>query len=155
LSQLFLSSISRNKIVYSSICRERNVSFFPVFAEIFILWSLELEVLEKGSLHPLLEPRDIHASAGIQTPAAYTASENSSKKLSRQFNNNYSEHEAFTLSSFFFFNGLKNVFAGAAVSSRANETAGSEESPSRTPGSEMDTLPTSLVCEHSATLYIF
>ncbi len=36
LSRFFLSSICRNEIVYSSICRERNVSF-SVFA-IFILW---------------------------------------------------------------------------------------------------------------------
>jgi hypothetical protein len=45
------------------------------------------------------------------------------------------------------------VFAGAAVSSRANGTAGLEESPSHTPGSEMDKLLTSLVCENSATSY--
>ena len=44
-----------------------------------------LSILEKS-------PRDRHASAGIRTPASRTAGEHSSKEISRQLINNYSEH---------------------------------------------------------------
>jgi hypothetical protein len=42
--------------------------------------------LDQGSLHPLQE-KDMN-----RTPAAYTASEHSSKELSRQLMYNYSKH---------------------------------------------------------------
>jgi hypothetical protein len=56
--QFFLSSICRNEIVYTSICKERNVSF-PVLAEIC---TMEVPVLTTASLQtdmprPRFEPR--------------------------------------------------------------------------------------------------
>jgi hypothetical protein len=55
------------------------------------------------SLHPLLEPTRQTCLGRIRTPAPYTASVNSSKKISRQLNNNYSEHEVSSLYTIFLF----------------------------------------------------
>ncbi len=57
--QCFLSSICRNKIVYSSICRERNVSF-PISRNMYYGGT--------GTYNSISPDR--HATAKIRTPAA-------------------------------------------------------------------------------------
>ena len=82
--QFFLSSICRNEIVYTSICKERNVSF-PVLAEIC---TMEVPVLY-NSISPEYVQIDMpRPRFGPRQPAG----EHPSKELPRQRINNYSEH---------------------------------------------------------------